>query len=925
MFRYSRLLAVVVVAVVFLHLASASFADPVRADQAQKAAATFLKAQQARYEASRDRAPKAITRIQGAPEALANNIREIQASDGTILAYVVELTPEGFVILSADTDIRPILGYSFTGAFPFEEDGQNVLLHLVKWDVRARLRVLASAQGTGHKDVVRALARKDRSLWRDYESDTLSVTKTITAAAQWPPDREGWMETNWSQTGIYIDRPYPDPPIRFNDRCPYDPRYRDFSGEYYRRCYVGCVATAMAQILNYWKYPTTIPFDESDAYESGGGLLGTLFGHPNIDIDGDSDKLDFPTLAEMDAYCSELTYDAEIQPLYPLYLSFAVGIKTGMNYSSTTGSGTSIGPGDYLNGVGYGSATVSGPGWLYDRLRDNMKRGWPAQLQIRGFPEIWRAHSIVVDGYKDSGEFHLNLGWPDRWEDSWYFLPDDLPDIGDGYKLVDSVILDICPYQGWNQVGGDGNNSFRTLYAVPSTEPQEKWGVPVPANLNRYKYQAMVVGTGGKIYASLSPMDLAQGNPPYVAVINPYGWIEKLIRIDGSDLGIDYLAQDSRGRIFFGSSDTRTKTTVYRVDPRTDSVDEVLVHTSPDGGSLQEPIKIDKDDNIYFVIEAGLGLSPKVYCLSRSGAIRWTHLLGSDAETIRTWVAVDDERNQVYVNYYDSTSRRSKLVCFRRGSFGINWTHTFPGTHGPAEMAGPAGIGPDGTVYVGCFTTMYALSPENGSERWQRDFYPSYVFGKGHRAIGSDGTLYLAHGRLIGGVWHPGYVTVLAASNGAIKWQREIFQPAGTGDDPHEIYVGSNGVIAYTYFHKRDQANSWYTAGLNLDGEVLWQVQYGGRMAFGPKWTIYVMPGEEGAEIHALSVGKRGDPDELGEGYFDNSPPASVVNPIPADGSENLGSVVELSWTCTDPDGHDLKYDVFLGDATAVMVQVANV
>ncbi len=85
------------------------------------------------------------------------------------------------------------------------------------------------------------------------------------------------LTTNWHQGDHY------------NRKCPL------ISPGSSSRCAVGCVATAMGQIINMWNYPASVsfsplPWPQGDSYTSRGNA-----GH--IDIDGDAVPCDFPELA----------------------------------------------------------------------------------------------------------------------------------------------------------------------------------------------------------------------------------------------------------------------------------------------------------------------------------------------------------------------------------------------------------------------------------------------------------------------------------------------------------------------------------------------------------------------------------------------------------------------------------------------------
>ena len=126
-----------------LFFCSVLLAEPVSVEQVQKAADTFLKVQDARQEEQ-----ITLLSVQGEQKLpvrkfTAAALREIRDDDGTVLAYVTELEPLGFIATSTDTDITPIIAYSFKNSFPAEEDRKNPLYRLLKEDMKLRKKALA--------------------------------------------------------------------------------------------------------------------------------------------------------------------------------------------------------------------------------------------------------------------------------------------------------------------------------------------------------------------------------------------------------------------------------------------------------------------------------------------------------------------------------------------------------------------------------------------------------------------------------------------------------------------------------------------------------------------------------------------------------------------------------------------------------------
>jgi len=61
----------------------------------------------------------------------------------------------------------------------------------------------------------------------------------------------------------------------------------------------------------------------------------------------------------------------------------------------------------------------------------------------------------------------------------------------------------------------------------------------------------------------------------------------------------------------------------------------------------------------------------------------------------------------------------------------------------------------------------------------------------------------------------------------------------------------------------------------------------------------------------------------MGESF--NQPPEPPSDPSPVDGAENQSLEVDLSWTCTDPEGDPLTYDIYFGtEATPPQVSAGQ-
>ncbi len=329
------------------------------------------------------------------------------------LAYVAQLNPRGFIVTSADDRVTPVIAYSYRENFSFSDTGSNILLKLLKQDMRFRYSAI---------DIIdKKITEKNKEEWgyylnfenSDSESDYTALSQT-----QWPADdATGWLDTTWDQGAPY------------NNYCPIDPDTNN-------RSVVGCVATAIAQVINYHQFPPSIRFDEDDSYTTS---------TRGIDIDDDYVTADFPSFSELNRRLASIDYNdtATYAPL----LSFAAGIVVEMNYKSD-GSGAYVTREHFVEKLRFSDALVVEYAY-YDKIRENIKDAYPVLLGITD-EDGDSAHMIVADGYKTKGEYHLNFGWgadePDAISDCWYSLPEELPS---DYSVIRKTYVDLIPgYHG---------------------------------------------------------------------------------------------------------------------------------------------------------------------------------------------------------------------------------------------------------------------------------------------------------------------------------------------------------------------------------------------------------------------------------------------------------------------------------------------
>ena len=135
-------------------------ADPISSDNVERVAKTHIALKNKVSEYS-------ISEI--------SNIEE--ENNHTILCYVADLTPKGFIAISSDNNITPIIAYSFRNNFV--KDEENLLYYMLKKDMEFRLESIS--QFSSEK------IQHNNELWEKYISEDISEFNTKDFQ-QWPEE-----------------------------------------------------------------------------------------------------------------------------------------------------------------------------------------------------------------------------------------------------------------------------------------------------------------------------------------------------------------------------------------------------------------------------------------------------------------------------------------------------------------------------------------------------------------------------------------------------------------------------------------------------------------------------------------------------------------------------------------------------------------
>ena len=311
-----------------------------------------------------DRAATPAQRIQAASRLQLSHTEASAVAAGANAFYVFNVGDnDGFVIVAGDDRAQQVLGYSDHGSLDWNTLPENM---------KAWLNV--------YRHEIEYLQANPK-----LELPAITATPRRAAQAVAP-----LCSTTWGQEEPYYNR------------CPKK------GNEY---CVTGCVATAMAQVMYYWKYPSSV-VPAFSAYSTGSlsvpALPSTTFkwnkmidSYCHWDYSTRSLVQDAYTAEQADAVAEVMRYCG--QSVYMGYDPEGSGAYTWNQADAMEEFGFEILTG-LKSAYGYNTST-----WM-SMLNADLDAGRP--ILYSASDEYGEGgHAFIIDGYDASGNYHLNWGW----------------------------------------------------------------------------------------------------------------------------------------------------------------------------------------------------------------------------------------------------------------------------------------------------------------------------------------------------------------------------------------------------------------------------------------------------------------------------------------------------------------------------------
>ena len=171
------------------------------------------------------------------PKVVIENM-EVYIAEGKGIAYIAHLAGGGFCLCGRDDLLLPVYLYSPQGTY----DQDNPNYQYVLWEIAARTKMITEMSDKNNLVLLQneqALLER-ASFWQELIAGNtpLSLMEYEDSGAE-PGSMVLDLTSIWHQFEPY------------NNQCPAPAGLPD------SQCIVGCVGTAMAQIMNYWEWPNT--------------------------------------------------------------------------------------------------------------------------------------------------------------------------------------------------------------------------------------------------------------------------------------------------------------------------------------------------------------------------------------------------------------------------------------------------------------------------------------------------------------------------------------------------------------------------------------------------------------------------------------------------------------------------------------------
>jgi len=337
-------------------------------------------------------------------QSYSSTVQNVNGDSSTQVPLIYIFKPnntDGFVLVSGDDRVIPILGYSSTASFS-------------KINMPPALQKLIE----NYKDQILYAQAHELVATPEIEEQWYRLSANVPNPSKSSTIVSPLLGTIWNQSPFY------------NDFCPYNSGLS-------KRTITGCVATAMAQIMKYWNYP-----------EQGTGI------HSYMSFFYGKQTANFASTTYNWAAMPDIVLSSNIAVATLMYhCGVSVDMNYGVNASGAmviydNGANPICAENAYKNYFRYDPSTIKGlkrinysdSDWN-NLLKKELNNGRP--IQYAGLGTVG-GHTFVCDGYDAQNYFHFNWGWSGYY-DGYFNLTALNPGGTGGFNSGQQAIVGIQP------------------------------------------------------------------------------------------------------------------------------------------------------------------------------------------------------------------------------------------------------------------------------------------------------------------------------------------------------------------------------------------------------------------------------------------------------------------------------------------------
>lgn len=332
------------------------------------------------------------------PEAASYSLKDCEyLRDGGEISMAVLHFDHGFLLLSAEDAVMPVLAYDFTNDIDLSNLAPGVEFLLSQYQ-----NEIAVARSEN-------LAQSERvaEAWRELRHPSRSVTTEVVVAPL--------ITARWNQNKYYNY---------------YSPQDENAPGGYDGKVPNGCVAVAMSQIIYYYRYPESGTGSHTNyTYDYGSFYVNFAQQHYNYEAMDDQLSSYNNEVAKLIFHCAtsvDMGYGADGSGAYSHDVPAA--LSTYFRYNTDS---------QYRHKNSYSDSA-----W-HVMLKTDLDAKRP--IYYSGYSESG-GHAFVCDGYNSDDYFHFNFGW--GGSGNGYYVTqsnDSVNNAVNGYEHGQNAIFNLHP------------------------------------------------------------------------------------------------------------------------------------------------------------------------------------------------------------------------------------------------------------------------------------------------------------------------------------------------------------------------------------------------------------------------------------------------------------------------------------------------